>query len=128
MDAELCIALRPDWFRGWLRAALALSKLNVHSAALACINEAFQVEVRICSKFARGCDFEHYRIWKLLTVDGVQPEHSELQDALDLILQDALDIIRKQSGKNTSNELQDALDIIRKQSGKNTSSVATHSE
>ena len=56
MDAELCIALRPDWFRGWLRAALALSKLNVHSAALACINEALQVEVGIFPKFARGCD------------------------------------------------------------------------
>lgn len=29
MDAELCIAVRPEWFRGWLRAALAMIKLNM---------------------------------------------------------------------------------------------------
>jgi len=28
-DAELCIATRPGWFRGWLRAALAMIKLSI---------------------------------------------------------------------------------------------------
>ena len=106
MDAELCIALRPDWFRGWLRAALALSKLNMHR----CRHYPLCQHSGIIKSTGLGYDNGHLALF--------------LCSAAHTCINEAIEIDAALSPRKENAELQDALDIIREQQGKSASSVA----